>query len=241
MTKPKQQTINSRILTISDLHTPFMHRDTVAFLAAVKKKYAPTRVVLLGDEVDQHNLSMHDSDPNLMSASDEISAAKKQLNPIFKLFPIADVLESNHGSLAYRRAIKYGIPDSYIKDYRDVLGAPKGWKWYSDLTLNIPGGNQLYFHHGIASNIMKVVTQRGMCVIQGHFHSIYTIGYAGNPNSLLWGMQLSCMIDDKSRAFAYNKLTLGRPILGCGIVLDGLPKLLPMVVDKSSRWVRVVP
>jgi hypothetical protein len=48
-------------------------------------------------------------------------------------------------------------------------------------------------------------------------------------------MTIGCLIDDASLAFAYNKNTLKRPIIGCGAILDGQPKLLPMI-----SWRRVV-
>jgi transcriptional regulator with XRE-family HTH domain len=59
---------NQRILTISDLHIPYHHRDSLAFLAYLKAKYKPTRIICLGDELDKHALSYHDSDPDLASA-----------------------------------------------------------------------------------------------------------------------------------------------------------------------------
>lgn len=60
-TKPSQQHAvrkkddghdNSRILFISDMHIPYHHVDTIAFLKHLKAKYKPTRVICLGDEVD---------------------------------------------------------------------------------------------------------------------------------------------------------------------------------------------
>ncbi|MCK8363719.1 metallophosphoesterase, partial [Erwinia amylovora] len=63
---------NKCILVVSDLHAPFNHPDSVAFLKAIKAKYKPTRVILTGDEVDFHAISFHDSDPDLDSAGKEL-------------------------------------------------------------------------------------------------------------------------------------------------------------------------
>jgi len=63
---------NSRILFISDLHFPFHHPNTFEFLQMLKDRYNPTRVICLGDETDKHAMSFHDSDPDLMSAGDEL-------------------------------------------------------------------------------------------------------------------------------------------------------------------------
>jgi hypothetical protein len=223
------------------MHHPYSHPDTVTFLRAVTRKYKPTRVVLLGDEVDKHALSFHDSDPDLLSAGDELEAAIEALTPLYKLWPEVDIVDSNHGSLAYRRAKHHGIPRKYIRDYGDVLDAPSGWTWHDELLVKVPGGNQVYFHHGLSKDVMKVVAQRGLCVVQGHYHTEFRIGYLGNPNHLLWGMQVGCSIDPKALAFAYDRNNLGRPIIGHGIILNGLPKLLPMVLDRRGRWAGETP
>jgi hypothetical protein len=232
---------NQRILCVSDLHAPFMHPDTVAFLDAVRKAYRPTRVVLLGDEIDHHAMSFHDSDPDLYSAGDELVAAIEQLKPIYRMFPKADVLDSNHGSMAYRKGKHHGIPRKYLRDYGDVLDAPSGWTWHDELILHVPGGNQVFFHHGLSKDVMKVVAQRGMCAVQGHYHTEFRIGYLGNPNHLLWGLQVGCSIDGKALAFAYDKVNLGRPVIGHALIDHGLPRLLPMVLDKTGRWTGEVP
>jgi len=232
---------NRRILCISDLHAPWVHPDTLAFLRAVAAKYKPTRVVLLGDEVDAHAMSFHDHDPDLHSPGDELELAIDALAPLYKLFPKADVCESNHGSLAYRRAKANGISRKYIRDYEDVLKAPVGWRWHPELRVELPGGEEVLFHHGISANVANVVRQRGMCVVQGHYHTSFGIAYTGNPNHLLWGLQVGCSIDPPALAFEYDKLQVGRPILGHGIILDGLPHLLPMVLKRGGRWNQQVP
>ncbi len=60
------------ILVISDQHIPYHHPQMMDFLKALKKKYKPTRIVNIGDELDHHALSFHDSDSDLPSAGDEL-------------------------------------------------------------------------------------------------------------------------------------------------------------------------
>lgn len=190
---------------------------------------------------DKHALSFHDSDPDLPSAGDELREAIKHLKVLYKMFPNVDLVDSNHGSMVYRKGKHSGIPRKYLRDYGEVLEAPKGWIWSHDLTLELPDGNELYVHHGLSKDIMKVVNQRGMCAVSGHYHTEFRIGYSGNPNALLWGMNVGCSIDGKALAFAYDRNNLGRPIIGHGIVIDSLPKLLPMILDEDGRWIGVVP
>lgn len=197
--------------------------------------------VTVSGNCDKHALSFHDSDPDLMSAGDELQATIKQLQPLYKLFPRLDLVDSNHGSMIYRKGLHHGVPRKYIRSYGEVLDAPKGWKWSNDLTIRVPGGEQVYICHGLSSNIMKVVAQRGMCVIQGHYHTLASIGYLGNPNHLLWGLQVGCSIDSKALAFAYDRLNVSRPIISHGGIIDGQPRLFPMILDGRGRWTKFVP
>ncbi len=229
---------NCRVLVISDLHAPYYHQDTIPFLKAVKEWINPDRVILTGDEVDGHCISFHDSDPDLpFSASSELEKAIEHLRPIYKLFPTADILESNHGSLVYRRGRHGGLPRSVFRDYREILDAPRTWKWHNDLIITLSDGNKCYFHHGKSTNGITVALAEGMNTVQGHHHSVYEVKYVNTASKLLWSVITGCMIDDKSLAFRYNKLQTKRPIIGCTVILSGHPKLIPMVLDDKGRWI----
>lgn len=228
---------NSRILLISDLHIPYHHQDAIAFLLHLKEKYNPTRVICLGDEVDGHALSFHDSDPDLPSAGDEIRQALPVIAELFKIFPKMDILESNHGSLVWRKAKVFGIPKHYIKSYNEVLGVDSGWKWSFDLTVDLPNGQKCYMHHGKTSNIIQLSQQMGMNATQGHYHETFKIDYWGNSTGLYWGMQCGCLIDDDKLAFNYNNVNIKRPIIGTGLIIDSMPVLEPMRLNSEGRWV----
>lgn len=234
--------INDTILVISDLHTPYEHPDAMDFLQAVKGHYLPTRVVNIGDEVDHHAMSFHESDPDLDSAGVELEKAIKKLQPLYKMFPKMDLIHSNHGSMHYRKGLHCGIPRKCLRDYSDILDAPKGWKWHMDLTLEMGKKRpDIYFHHGLSKNIIKVVKERGLCVVQGHYHTEFNIQYVGTPAYLLWGLQIGCLINKEALAFAYDKTNLGRPVIGTGIIINGLPHLLPMILNSKGRWNGTVP
>src|ERR1700744_2885177 len=103
------------LLVISYVHHPSAHTYIVPFLTALKNKYDFTDIVCIGDEVDFHDSSFHDSDPDLDSAGVELQKAIKSLQPIYKLFPKVTVVESNHGSMVLRKAIPAKIPRKAIK------------------------------------------------------------------------------------------------------------------------------
>lgn len=227
---------NSRILFISDMHIPYHHQDTFRFLQHLKDKYNPTRIICLGDELDKHALSFYDSDPDLYSAGDELKASLPFIQQLYKMFPEMDILESNHGSLVWRKAKANGIPKHYIKSYNDVLGVSDSWQWHFDMTIDLPNGQKCYVHHGKASDSLKLSQQMSMNAVQGHYHTRFKIDYWSNPNELYWGMNCGCLINDDSIAFAYNNVNLGRPIIGTGLVIDSIPVLEPMILDSNGRW-----
>jgi hypothetical protein len=53
-------------------------------------------------------------------------------------------------------------------------------------------------------------------------------------------MNVGCLIDQKNLAFAYSKNHKTRFIVGCGIILDGIPRLLPMVLNNKGRWIKKI-
>ena len=69
--------MNKRILIISDLHIPYHHEDSFAFLREIKKQYNPDFVVNIGDLLDFHAISMHDHNPDLPSVGDELKISKE--------------------------------------------------------------------------------------------------------------------------------------------------------------------
>jgi hypothetical protein len=219
---------NSSILCISDMHIPYHHKDTLDFLSDLKREYKPTRVICMGDELDKHQLSFHDSDPDLHAAGDELRTALPVIASLKKLFPKMDLLESNHGSLVYRRAKHHGIPRQYLKTYNEVLGVDDSWRWHFDLTVLLPNGQPCYFHHGKCSDVLRLSQQMGMCAVQGHFHNDLAVRYWANPAGLYWGLQTGCLIDDKSLAFAYNNVNVKRPLIGTAVIIDGEPVVKAM-------------
>ncbi len=225
------------ILCISDQHFPHNHGDIVSFLKEIKSAYSPERIVNIGDETDGHAMSFHEHDPDLLSPGKELETSIKRLQPIYKMFPEMDIMDSNHGSLVYRRGKAFGIPKHAFKSYQQMLEAPIGWKWHDHLVLQGTEGAPIYFCHGRSNDALKNSKNVSMNFVQGHHHSRFEIRYWANEVSLYWGMTIGCLIERRSLAFAYGKTLSEKPIIGCAIILDGWPRLLPMVLDKHGRWI----
>jgi hypothetical protein len=227
---------HQRLLVFPDLHCPYQHPDAVDFLGALKKKHRPTRVIGLGDESDGHDISYHESNPDLMSAGYELRAAIRALEPIYRLFPEVDMMWSNHGSLVFRKGLSAGLPADVFKSYNEIYHAPKGWVWHQDLTLELPNGQSVYFCHGRQANALGMSQKLGMCTVNGHYHTQFSIQKWSTPLATNWAMVCGCLIDPRSSAYAYNHLQVLRPILGAGVILDSQPRLELMLLDKRGRW-----
>ena len=231
--------IYKSVLIISDTHIPYHVNELLPYLKLLKKKYNPDKIIHIGDEVDKHAMSFHDSDPDLPSAGDELKMSLPIIKELEKLFPKMDLMDSNHGSLVYRRAFKHGIPKAYIKNYNDYLQVGNGWKWHEDITLDTPLG-KVYFCHGKTADVFKLAQSLGMSAVQGHYHTKFVVSWWANPDNLFFGMNVGCLINQKSMAFSYAKNFRTRFILGCGIILNGYPRLLPMVLNDGGRWIRKI-
>lgn len=227
------------ILFFTDPHCPYSHPDWLVFLKAVTDKYKPDLVVCGGDEVDNHSISFHPKNPDLPGANEEFDSAIKALSPLYKMYPNLKLLESNHGSLVYRKGIDAGLPRRVFKSYNDILEAPKGWSWHFDLKINTPNG-LVYMHHGKTSAIEKLSKSMACNCIQGHYHSKFYVSYWASPQGLFFDANAGSLSDWHSLAMAYAKNNVPKPILGCIVILEGRAKLVPMRLNNDGRWDRQI-
>ena len=209
------------VLCISDTHFPVNHPSTFDFLSDLNKKYKPTRIVHIGDEVEWASLSFHDKDPRSLNACDEYAAAFKQMKKLFKLFPKIDFCESNHGSRNFRSAFKAGLPPSLLRTYHEIWEAPEDCRWHKYLIIDGVkyshgdpySGRNAAFNNMIAS---------GMSIVQGHTHQSGGAGYSANFRGTIFHLNVGCLIDPKSHYFDYGAKYHNKPTIGCGIVIEGV-------------------
>ena len=231
--------IYKTILVMPDLHAPYHHKDALDFIKAVRDAHQPDLVVNLGDEVDNHALSFHDSDPNLKSASGELAAARLVIKELHDIFPSQLICHSNHGSLHYRRAKAHGIPVEYLRTYREILfpnGGGANWDWnYSHTVLTDLG--PVHFKHQCTGPAVNAAAHEGCNVIVGHNHGSFEVSYKASRQRLYYGATVGCLIDRTALAFAYGKESTYKPMLGAMVITNGIPNLIPMVLDTAGNWI----
>jgi predicted phosphodiesterase len=224
------------VLVIPDTQLPFDHVDSIEFLRAVKEYIKPTKIVHIGDYFDLHALSQYDHDPDGFSAGDELKAALKRAEEYYKLFPKCHLIAGNHDVRVYKRALSVGIPSAFLKGYLEWMKAPQGWSVHDKLEID----SVLYIHgEGFSGSSahLTAATKHMQSIVMGHLHSHAGIAYIASHKALCFGMNVGCLINTKSYAFAYGKTMPNKPILGCGVVKKGVPMLIPMLLNKNGRWV----
>lgn len=224
-----------RVLFIGDLHAPFQHTDALEFLAAAKERFQPQRIILAGDELDQHAIAQFDPDPDGYSAGHELNVGLEFMQKLYQLFPIAAVCTSNHGSRPFRKAYAAGLPRAYLKSYAEFMGSPKGWYWEDRIEVDgvVYQHGEGYSGKDAALNAAKD-NMKPTCI--GHVHSFAGVQYFNNGDQQIWGFNSGCVIDTSAYAFAYGKHARSKPVVGVGVIDKGVPLFYPMKMDAKHRW-----
>ena len=212
------------VLIIGDIHLPFELEGYLEFCKKVYKDYNCNRVIFIGDIIDNHYSSYHETDANGMGGLQELELAVEKVKEWYKAFPKADVIIGNHDRIIMRKAQTSAIPTMWIREYKDVLGTP-GWNFTESVTYN----NVEYIHGegGTARTKMKKDLQS---VVQGHLHTQAYCEHLVGKNFRIFGMQVGCGIDHKSYAMAYAK-NFGKPAIGCGVVLNNGTQPINVLMD----------
>lgn len=215
------------VLIIPDLHVPYHHPDAFDFLADVARQHDYDRIVCIGDEIDAHAFGRWPPHPDLDSPGKELESVVKQLKPLYKLFPQVDVVASNHTYRPWKQAYEAGLPTSVLRSIREVLEAPKKWRWHERLVIN----KVLYFHgdgYGGAHPAYKAMLDNRMSVVIGHVHTKAAVYWSATRFDRIFGMSTGCLIDANKLAFSYAKFNANRPMLGCAQIVDNVPMVVPL-------------
>lgn len=213
----------SRVLVVGDLHCPVMHDGYIDHLRTIARKYKTDRTVLIGDVVDLHGISYHEKDPDLYSAGSELGMAIKQVQAMNKAFPEAVVMTGNHDDLPARQARTLGMPSAIVRSPEQFLET-KGWKWLPRMsTMKIDGVKYAHGDRGRQGGFASyhnAITE-GCSYVEGHKHSLGGVWWHANEERLIFGMNVGSGVDRNAVAMLYGRGLSKKPILGCGVVIEG--------------------
>ena len=216
--KPFTKGDKNNVLIIGDIHLPFVKQGYLKFCREQQELFNCGTVVFIGDLLDNHAQSFHDSDADGLSAKEEFELAAKKLEDWYYLFPNATVLLGNHDRIVARKLYSVGISQRWLKPLGDVLNTPN-WNFVEEYRFN-----DILYVHGEGGTALKKAQQEMCSVVQGHLHSEgYVQLLNGGKN---FAMQVGCGIDFNSYAFAYAQRGK-KPIISCGIIFNNNPLVIP--------------
>jgi len=200
-----------------------MHEGYIDFLLHIHEAWECDRVVHIGDLVDWASISYHPKAPSLKNSEAEFAEAYRQVQELGDAFPKVDWLIGNHDSLTERQATDLGLPLQVLKEYTELWGL-KGWKAiprFDHITID----GVMYQHgdrgKGGAFPALANAKVEFRSVVQGHFHAAAGVQYIANQNDLVFGLQVGSGVDHRKEAMAYGKKYSQKPLMGCGVVIDG--------------------
>jgi len=218
------------VLAVGDLHEPFTHPDYFPFIREVAREYRPDVVVFIGDEADHHSLSYHEHDPDGFSAGHEARVTQKRLERWFNEYPEAYVVPGNHSALPSRKAFTAGLPRRMLRTYAEIWNAPATWQWVMDLEID----GVRYLHGDGKSGRMPALSwalDLRQSVVCGHTHTVGGVHFSASYHDLIFGLDVSCGVDQHAYALRYARNHGKRPVLGCGVVkgYGKRPEFIPML------------
>jgi metallophosphoesterase superfamily enzyme len=203
-----------RILVIGGLHEPFCLEGYLKFCKETFIEYQCNQVIFIGDVIDNHFSSYHETDPNGLSGGQELELAIKKLSRWYKEFPIADVLIGNHDRLIMRKAMSSAIPIQWVRDFKDVLETPN-WNFVDRIVYD-----NVQYVHGESGTARTKCKADMMSTVQGHLHTQCYTEWVVGQSFKVFGTQVGCGVDHDSYAMAYAKRGK-KPAIGCGVIIGG--------------------
>lgn len=211
----------NNILVIGDLHEPFCLKGYLEFCREIQEKYNCGTIIFIGDIIDNHYSSYHETDPDGFSAGEELNRAIHKISEWYKVFPKASVIIGNHDRMAHRKAYSAGVSKKWVRSYNEVLNTPN-WKFVEFMEIN-----NVNYNHGEGGTAKTKMKNELQSQVQGHYHPQFYIEYAVGPTARIFGVQVGCGVDREAYAMAYGK-NFKKPIIGCATVINNCPQLHPM-------------
>jgi hypothetical protein len=217
----------SNILHIPDLHSPFIHKRALKFVKEVYNKYNCNEVVFGGDVFDLYSWSRYPTDTNTLTGRVEFQRAKRQISSWVDAFPIATITIGNHDLRLLKRLRESRIPpEMVITNFCDIWNLPNTWNWVDSYKKD----GVVYIHGARSGENAHVSNAKDYrcSVVSCHTHSTAGVEFMSNRENTIFAMNTGCLVNDREVGFAYANELTRRPVLGCGVILDGFPVFIPL-------------
>lgn len=214
----KKGAVSGNVLIVGDLHSPFILEGYLEFCKGLYVKHNCSRVIFIGDILDQHAMSFHTPDPDGYSSGHELDLAIEQIKPWYEAFPVTDVMMGNHDFRIQRQAKASKLPKKVLKSYKEVIEAPEGWTFHNN---DLEIGHNILVTHGTIGDAITRAKDSRQSVIQGHLHTKAYVEWSVSNKDKIFGMQVGCGLDRSSYAAAYAADNAKKPVIAAGLLIDG--------------------
>ena len=212
----------SKVLVVGDLHCPFDLDGYLTHCKSVYKKYNCDTVVFIGDVIDNHYSSYHETFVDGYGGGSELQEAIEHVKPYYKAFPNATVIIGNHDRIVMRKGQTSNIPQAWLRSFNEVLGTD-GWDWKE--THFIDG---VQFVHGEGGTARTMMKNEATSIVAGHRHTQCYIEHLFGHKTHLFAVQVGCGVDHSAYAMAYAKYGK-KPAISCAVILDGKTPIIEVM------------
>lgn len=218
-------------LFISDVHEPYAHPNALKFCKMLQKDFdiPHENVYSVGDLLDLYSFSRWPKSPDAKhTINQELDLARERLRKWAIVFPEMKICESNHDQRIMRKALGAELPSQVIKSLKEIFELPDQWRIETQFVIGNGNDSMLICHGEEYADALLAAIAYGLNVVQGHHHQKAGVQYMKSRVQQLWGLATGCLVDAASFAFDYGDKNKRKPVIGCGIVINGVPHFVPL-------------
>lgn len=228
----KAKTTKSKItFVLGDIHTPWCDWDAIEHIAEeikiAKRRGDDVTVVQVGDITDQRMWSKYPKGPEDEHAQREWDEAEEAMDRLYELIPEMHIIFGNHDLRTAKKATEAQLPKQLVKTLDEYFNY-EGWKWHvGDTPLEIDGVAFIHGDEFPIPNPTSAALKLGQSVCYGHTHKAH-ISHLVTFKRKLFSMNVGWLGDESKSAFNYAKKSPSRCWKGYGVIIDGVPHLIPL-------------
>lgn len=223
---------------IGDTQLPAEHPGYLSFCEDTFEAWDCTRFIHMGDFADCHNQAFHDHHPECGGPRAEYDETVRKAEDWYSVFPNLTLLDSNHDWRPARVAAKFGFVPEMLTPLPILWKVPE-WKWVENVVID-----GCLFVHGDgcgggehpAWNYLKKINDYS--VAMAHFHTKCGLKWRTGNLSRRFGWDVGCGVDRLHPGMRYDRKNPIKPILACGVLIDGIPYIEIMPCASGERYHR---
>jgi predicted phosphodiesterase len=231
---------SNRVGFIGDTHSPVMLEGYPEWCMEVFDSWDVDRIIHIGDFVDWHAASRHESEVGYSDVTVEFEKAYVQVQHQQDVFgKKVECMLGNHDCIPSRILKSMGMPENLLRNENDLWDLE--WTFYPRYhKLQIDDFQVMHGDQGrsSATPALAKATADWRSTVCGHHHTALGAWHACNESARYFGLSVGCGVDTGHAAMAYGKSFSKKGMIGCGVVIDGVPYAEPM--PKKNKYGRIL-